>query len=205
MRSSVTAALAALSVLAATPSMAADYRGHTIRLNDSPQAAQCAAMVRKGIDLLDTLSPRLRALGHEVKDLRCEPTPPNATNTRAQDSVVGVYTVDGPNDPGGRIIFRRNPDASAANLVALSLVGNGVYARRQREYNEGKRHPSSSPAVRARMDWLEKVVTKSDINLVLRAECENMDATYEALKALDPDPRQLSALNRVMRERNCPL
>jgi hypothetical protein len=203
----IAAVVVTVSAFPAVAAPAIEYRGHTILPGDAPQSAQCVAMVRRGIDLLDTLPPHLRSLGHEVKDLRCEPTPPNASNTRFEDSVVGVYTIEGLSDPGGRIVFRRNPNASAAALVAISLVGNGVYARRHREYNEGRRRlaQSNDPALRARVEWLEKVLSRSDLDLAVQAECENLDARYQVASLLDPWPRDLGDLAKIMRERNCPL
>ena len=181
-----------------------EYRGHTISLSDAPQARQCAAMVRQGIDMAEDLPADLRALSREVRELHCDPTPVNATRTKAEDSITGVYTIESLEADHGVIVFRRNPAYLAASSIAISMVSNGVYARRHREWREsGAKHAKASPELRSRHEWLGKVLSKSDLDLTLRAECEVLDAEYFARKALDNYPKDMSMISKSQLERGC--
>lgn len=194
-----------LAVVVAAQAQAMDYRGRSIALGASPRAATCAELVRKGIDLVEGMPANLRALGKEVTQLRCEPVPPDARNTGSGDNTTGVYVMESKDEAKGHIVFRRDPAYLAASNVALSLVGNGIYARRHREWVEGRHKlaTSNDPALRAKVERLDKIMTKSDINLVVKAECELLDVQYQAMKALKSDPADLSTLSKLMLRRGC--
>lgn len=195
-----------LSLLAAgAAAQAADYRGRTIDLGDSPRAAACADLVRKGVDLVEGLPAHLRSLGKEVTRLRCEPVGPGARNTGSADNTTGVYVIESKDEARGQIVFRRDPAYLAASNIAISLVGNGVYARRHREWVEGRRKlaKANDPALRAKVERLEKIITKSDVNLAVKAECELLDTQFQTMKALKSDPEDISALSRFMMRRGC--
>lgn len=199
--------LAAGLVLSAATAWAegGDYKGRTIVLSNSPAAGACAALVRKGIDLVEGMPANLRSLGKEVTRLRCDPVPPGAQGTSTADNTTGTYVIESKDEAKGFIVFRRDPAYLAASNVALSLVGNGVYARRHREWVEGRRKLESSndPALKAKVERLEKIMTKSDVNLAVKAECELLDTQYQAMKALKSDPEDLSKLSRFMMRRGC--
>lgn len=197
----VVLALTSVGALAQTT----DYRGRTIALSASPRAAACADLVRKGIDLVEGMPANLRSLGKEVTRLRCDPVGPDAHGTTSADNTTGVYVIESKDEARGHIVFRRDPAYLAAGNIAMSLVGNGVYARRHREWVEGRHKlaKSSDPALKAKVERLEKTMTKSDINLTVKAECELLDVQYQAMKALKSDPQDLSALSRLMLRRGC--
>lgn len=182
-----------------------EYKGRTIALGNSPTASACAALVRKGIDLVESMPANLRSLGKEVTRLRCDPVTPGAQGTTTVDNTTGTYVIESKDEAKGFIVFRRDPAYLAASNVAMSLVGNGVYARRHREWVEGRRKlaNSSDPALKAKVERLEKILTKSDVNLAVKAECELLDVQYQTMKALKSDPEDMSKLSRLMLRRGC--
>lgn len=189
----------------ASAAQALEYRGRTITATESPRAAACVDLVRKGIDLAEGLPANLRALGREVTRLRCDPVPPGAQGTSTQDNTTGVYMMESKDEARGYIVFRRDPAYQAASSVAQSLVGNGVYARRHREWVEGRKAlaKSNDPALKAKVERLEKIVTKSDLTLTVKAECELLDVHFQTMKALKADPQDITALSRLMMRRGC--
>ncbi|MGE5475931.1 MAG: hypothetical protein ACM3Q1_04700 [Bacteroidales bacterium] len=201
-------AIAAAGLLLAAGAARADgidYRGRTITQGASPSAAACVALVRKGIDLVEGMPANLRSLGKEVTRLRCDPVTPGAQGTGTVDNTTGTYVLESREEAKGFILFRRDPAALAASNVAMSLIGNGVYARRHREWVEGRRKlaKSNDPALKAKVERLEKIMTKSDVNLTVKAECELLDVQYQTMKALKADAEDLSALSRLMLRRGC--
>lgn len=187
----------------ASPGQAAEpviHKGRTIQMGDSPAAGQCLALLRKGIDMLETLPPRLQTLGGAVKQLKCDP--PRGSNA-VRDNVVGTYTMTSKTEASGYIDFRRNPASVAAAQYAASLVTNGIYAGWHRAFIEANRKAATDPAARDKARRLEAILTKGDLSAVIRAECEILSTSYDTYKALDMDQRQLTGLNRVMRERGC--
>lgn len=198
-------AVSLVMLMAAAQAQALDYRGRTITLGASPRAAACADLMRKGIDLVEGMPANLRALGKEVTELRCEPVPADARNTGSADNTTGVYVLESKDEAKGHIVFRRDPAFLAASSIAISLVGNGVYARRHREWVDGRRKlaKSDDPALKAKVERLDKIMTKSDINLVVKAECELLDTQYQTMKSLKSDPGDLSALSKLMLRRGC--
>lgn len=182
---------------------AIEYRGRVITEGASPQAAACVDLVRKGIDLVEGLPAAYRALGQRIKDLRCDPLPNEARHSSVEDNTTGVYMMESKDEAKGHIAFRRDPAFQSAREIALSLVGNGVYARRHQDWISAKKQARSSPEARAKAERLEKIITKSDLNLTVKAECENMDAVYGTLKALGEDANKLSGLSKLMLRRGC--
>ncbi|MGE5518167.1 MAG: hypothetical protein ACM31D_20380 [Bacteroidota bacterium] len=182
-----------------------EYKGRTIALGNSPKASACAALVRNGIDLVENMPANLRSLGKEVTRLRCDPVAPGAQATTTVDNTTGTYVIESKDEAKGFIVFRRDPAYLAASNVAMSLVGNGVYARRHREWVEGRRKlaNSSDPALKAKVERLEKILTKSDVDLTVKAECELLDVQYQTMKALKSDPEDMSKLSRLMLRRGC--
>lgn len=182
-----------------------DYRNRVITMGGSPRASACLAVVKRGIDMVETLPPKLKSLGQKVKSLRCDPLPADAPHTRAEDNVTGIYVMESRDEARGHILFRRDPNYLEASNIAVSLVGNGIYAQRHSDLIEGKRQlaKSPNPALQAKVDRLQKIVSKSDMDLTVKAECELLDAQYGTLKALGADPRDLSGLSKFMLRRGC--
>lgn len=182
-----------------------EYRGRSIVVGASPRAGACVDLVRKGIDLVEGMPANLRALGKEITRLRCDPVGPDARATSSADNTTGVYVIESKDEAKGHIVFRRDPAYLAASNIAMSLVGNGVYARRHREWVEGRHKlaKSGDPALKAKVERLEKIMTKSDLDLVVKAECELLDTQYQTMKALKSDQQDLSALSRLMLRRGC--
>lgn len=179
------------------------YKGRIITVGPSPRAAACVELVRKGIDLVDGLPARLKGLGGKVRDLRCNPLPAEARHDRSEDNVTGIYMMESKDEAKGHILFRRDPAYISGGNVAVSLVTNGVYAQRHRDWIEAKKQAGKSSEARAKAERLEKIVTKSDIDLVVKAECELLDAQYGVLKALGEDANKLAGLSRFMARRGC--
>jgi hypothetical protein len=205
MRVGAIAVVGLLLAAAAARAEGTDYRGRTIVQGASPSAAACVALVRKGIDLVEGMPANLRSLGKEVTRLRCDPVMPGAQGTGAVDNTTGTYVIESREEAKGFILFRRDPASLAASNVAMSLIGNGVYARRHREWVEGRRKlaKSNDPALKAKVERLEKIMTKSDVNLTVKAECELLDVQYQTMKALKADAEDLSGLSRLMLRRGC--
>lgn len=188
----------------ALPGQAAEsvtYKGRTIQVGDSSAAAHCLTLVRRGIDMVDGLPAKLKTLGGAVKQLKCDP--PQRSSNETRDNVTGVYTMTSRAEVLGYVDFRRNPASVSAAEVAASLVTNGIYAGWHRSYVEASRKAASDSAARDTARRLEAVLTKGDLKAVIRAECEILTTAYQTAKALDMDPRQLTGLGRVMRERSC--
>lgn len=185
---------------------ALDYRGRTISVGPSPDAEACIDLVRKGIDLVEQLPAPIRKLGAMVTDLRCNPVAAKAEKTSVYDNTTGVYVMESEDQPKGFIVFRRSPGFQSPQDIALSLVGNGVYAKRHRDWIEARsKAKSGDRAAEQRYARLTSIVTRSDLKAVVMAECENLDATYQTLKALDSDPKRLSALSNMAFRRGCPI
>lgn len=184
---------------------ALDYRGRTISVGPSPDAEACVDLVRKGIDLVERLPAPMRKLGAMVTDLRCNPVAAKAEKTSAYDNTTGVYVMESEEQAKGFIVFRRSPGFQAPQDIALSLVGNGVYAKCHHDWIEARaKAKGGDPAAKDRYALLTSIVTKSDLKAVTKAECENLDASYQTLKALDPDPKRLSAISHQAFRRGCP-
>lgn len=199
---------AVVLLLAALPAQGQDgiqYRGRVITLGGSPRAAACLELVKKGLDMAETLPAKWRALSGKVRQLHCNPLPAEAVHSHVADDVTGVYVVDRDDPAKSAIVFRRDPTFVSARDIVLSLVGNGVYAQRALDLAEGRRQlaKSGDPALKARVERLEKIVSKSDLDLTVKAECENMEAVYGTMKALGADPNDLSGLSKFMLRRGC--
>jgi hypothetical protein len=181
------------------------YRGRSIEVGPTPEASACVELVRKGIDLVETLPADLRKLGGMITDLRCDPAPPKATNTSAYDNTTGVYVWESKTEPKGHIVFRRGPNFQAPSDVALSLVGNGVYARQHRDWIDARQKAAAGDAAaKARLAYWDSVFTKSDRKAAVKADCENMDAAYQTMKALGADSRKLSGMASLALRHGCP-
>lgn len=176
------------------------YKGRTIQVGDTPAAGQCLTLVRRGIDMAEGLPPRLKALGGAVKQLKCDP--PRGSN-ETNDNVTGAYMMTSRTEALGYIDFRRNPASMAPANVATSLVTNGIYAGWHRAYVEARRRAAADPAARDQAQRLEAILSRGDLKAVIRAECDILSASYDTYKALDMDPRKLTAMGRVMRDRGC--
>lgn len=94
------------------------YRGRSIVAIGYGDAARALDLIRKGIDLAETLPPDLRRLANVVKDLHYE-TPPLGVDTKAG----ATYMRD-----RKHIWFKRNPDNISPREVAALLAANGVVA-----------------------------------------------------------------------------
>lgn len=94
------------------------HRGRSIVAIGYGDAARALDLIRKGIDLAETLPPDLRRLANVVKDLHYE-TPPLGVDTKAG----ATYMRD-----RKHIWFKRNPDNISPREVAALLAANGVVA-----------------------------------------------------------------------------
>lgn len=186
----------ALLALPAQAGEAVSYKGRTILTGDSTASAQCVELTKKGIDMVEGLPARLKSLGNAVKDMKCDP--PRGSG-EVRDNTVGVYTMTSKTEPQGYIDFRKKPASLSAAHYAVSMVTNGIYAGWHRAYVQA----AKDPAQRDKAQKLEAILTKSDLSGVVRAECDILTTTRDTLQALDMDPRQISAVARLMRERNC--
>jgi len=190
--------MVAIGVLA-FPAQAAEpvtYKGRIIVLGDSPAAAQCLDLAKKGIDMVEGLPAKLRILGNAVKEMKCDP--PRGSG-EVRDNVVGIYTMTSKTEAKGYIDFRRNPAFLSAAQYAVSTVTNGIYAGWHRTYVQA----AKDPAQRDKAQRLEAILTKRDLAGAVKAECEILATTHDTMTALDLDPRHISGLSRVMRDRNC--
>lgn len=141
----VVAAAMILGVGSASAQQAVDYKGRRIQIAAGDQSAECLTLVRKAIDMTSELPPKQKALAAEVKDLRCLPVPEGKATNEVRDNTVGVYTMISPDDPGGYIRFPMKPGSLSAADVALSLVGNGGYARWHHAYLAAKQKADTAP------------------------------------------------------------
>ncbi len=173
------------------------YKGRTIVMGDSAAASQCLELVKKGIDMADTLPPKLKSLGSAVKDLKCDP--PRMGSNEVRDNVVGVYTMTSKTEAKGFIDFRRSPASLTAAQYTVALVVDGVYAGWHRDSVRAAKDPAQGDKAR----HLETILTKGNLSDVLNAECVILSTTRDTLQALDLDPRHASGVARTMRERNC--
>lgn len=195
-------AVAAAAILAAGSVLAADaveYKGRRIQAAAGGQAAECLALVRKAIDMTAQLPAAQRALAAEVTDLRCQPVPADRRGNEVADNTIGVYTMASPDAPGGYIRFPLKPGELSAADVAVSLVGNGQYARWHRAYLAARRQGDQPAAGR-----YHGILTHSDQKAVAAAECQLLDHRRAAIKALDLGERRLAAVNRQSTLRGCP-
>lgn len=99
------------------------HRGRTIVAFGHADAQQAVELIRKGIDLTETLPPDLRRLAGIVKEMRYE-APPMGEDVRSN----GTYISD-----RGFIWFKRQPENISPRDVAASLVANGVLAEAARK------------------------------------------------------------------------
>lgn len=189
--------LASLSAAPAEEAIA--YRGFTLRGAPSGDSTAFFEVARKGIDMVASLPPRLRALGSLTRDIRYLPVPAAAPGRRADDDITCIYTMASADEAAAYIGCHRNPIYLDAASVAVSLIGNGVYAQRHRDYLDAKRKGDVAKAER-----LGKIVKKTDIDLTVKAECEVFAAYRDTIKALDLDHRAVEGINRLMYDRNCP-
>jgi len=201
-------ALLVVLALAARTSVAAEvvsYKGYTITGSPADDDGAFFQMVKTGIDMVDGLPQRLRSLGQLVRDLRYLPAGAAGADRGGLDDVTAVYIIETLDEARGHIAFRRDTGHLAPLHIALSLVGNGVHAKRHRDYVDARRKAAAeaSDANRARAAYLEKLVKRTDLNLVAQAECENMAAIRDTLRALDGDARQIEGISRLMDRRNC--
>lgn len=94
-----------------------NHRGRTILAVGHRDAEQAVEVIRKGIDLAETLPPDLRRLAGIVKSLRYE-APPIGVDVKSNGTFMR-----GDN----QIWFMKNPRNTSAGEVAANLVGNGVF------------------------------------------------------------------------------
>jgi hypothetical protein len=171
------------------------YKGRSIEVGDSKAAATCLGLLRKAIDMVEGMPPRLRAMGATVKTLRCNPGPGSA---ELKDNVTGVYTHGRLDDPKVFIDFPRNPVYVAPGEMAVALVANSVYARWHNQYRDAKRRGATAEA-----DRLARIIDHQDLDANLKAECEVMAVQIEALTALKWDDKRVSAMRKAYVRRNC--
>ncbi|CAA7620573.1 conserved exported hypothetical protein [Candidatus Terasakiella magnetica] len=176
------------------------YKGRIIQVGDSPAAKQCVEMARKAIDMVEGLPSHLKMLGHAVKDLKCDP--PRESGAYL-DNVIGVYTMTSKTEPRGYIDFRTNPAFRSPAQFAISIVNNGIYAGWHRSYIQASHQAAADPAAREKARQLEALLSKGDLGAVARAECDFLAVTRETIQALDLGERQISAIGKSMRNRNC--
>lgn len=190
-----------LVVFAVTPALAEAiaYKGRTITVGNDPGREQFVELAKRGIDMAGQLPADLRALAELVPDLRYTPAAEAKPNRDPRDNVTGVYTMVTPDDPRVFLAFNRNPAFLAPVDVTLSLVGNGVTARRHREYLALKAKGGDP----ARQQYLKTVLTLSDPDVALKARCENLEAIFKAMKALKIDSRKTDGLARLLSQRGC--
>lgn len=193
------AAMTAWGAGAASAEQGVDYKGRHIQVAPGEQGGECLALVRKAIDMTAEFPPRQRALAAEVKDLRCTPVPEEKRTNAVADNTIGVYTMTSPDRPGGYIRFPLKPGNLSAADVAISLMGNGSYAR----WHQGYLAAKGDPAAKATAQRYHAILTKSDQKALISAECELLENRRVATKALDLGEKRLSAIGRQMSLRGC--
>lgn len=194
------AAWAAWAAGAAAAGQGVDYKGRHIQVAPGGQGDECLALVRKAIDMTADLPPKQRALAAEVKDLRCAPIPEERRTNEVVDNTIGVYTMTSPDRPGGYIRFPLKPGNLSAADVAISLMGNGSYAR----WHQGYLAAKGDPAAKATAQRYHAILTKSDQKALISAECELLENRRVATKALDLGEKRLTAIGRQISLRGCP-
>lgn len=96
----------------------ATHRGRTILAIGHRDATLAMDLIRRGIDLADTLPPDLHRLASTVKTLRYE-APSAGVDVKAGGTYVRSDNL---------IWFKKNPRHMSPSEVAANLVGDGVYA-----------------------------------------------------------------------------
>jgi hypothetical protein len=193
--------LSALGVFVSLQPLSAetiDYKGRKITVPDGGKNELFLESIRKAIDIVEKMPPKLKALGGLITDLRYDPTPSDATNTSAYQNITGVYIVESKESLKGHIQFFRSPVYASPANYAKSIVGNGVYRQRHAKYIEARKTGD-----KAYMDYYENIVTKKDLKLTLKAECEVMDVDIGVTKALEMDPKLINALTKERSNRGC--
>lgn len=184
----------------AAPVQVQDYKGRKIQYAADGSGSECLALLRRAIDMTAELPPKLRTLAAEIKDLRCSPIPEERRTNAVVDNTIGVYTMRSPDNPDGYIRFPLKPGSLSAADVAMSLMGNGSYARWHRAYLSARQKGPDDPVARK----YHALLTKSDVKALLIAECEMMENERTAILALDLGERRAASINRRMSVRGCP-
>jgi len=102
------------------------YRGRTIRTLKTEEGRRFLELIKRAIDLAETLPPDLAALARGTTDLRYEPTEDYDRRGGA------IFTGEWRHDASGKgyMAYPRGIELRQPRELTLNLVAGGVYARR---------------------------------------------------------------------------
>jgi hypothetical protein len=128
---------AALAPHLATPQTAASdtvtYKGYTIRTTSDDDGKHFVEFVKFAIDMTEQLPPDLLKLARASTDLRYEPHAP--FDQRGGAIVLGSWRHD-PKTGKGYMSYAENYAVRGQSRIAMTLVGAGVYLRRDQAGNK---------------------------------------------------------------------
>jgi hypothetical protein len=170
--------------------------------------------VKKAIDMIETLPPDLRKAVGSIRRVFYNPPSPQRQRNDAYTNIVGVYTIGPKFEEPAPIIFYKDMKFSAPYEVAMSIVGNSMYAEDHQRMIELRRQMGTMRAAgdtsSDKYKTLEKehanlqaVLDKTDQKLLNVDACRGLKRSFDVLKAWKVRTDEQDAIGRRLSARGC--
>jgi hypothetical protein len=194
-----------------------DYKGRTIvgSANRGIDNDTYFDVVKKAINMVETLPPDLRKQVGSIRLVFYDPPSPSRKKNDAYTNVVGVYTIGRNFNEPAPIIFYKDMKYSAPYEVAMSIVGNSLYAEDHLRMIDLRRQMAAlrtagDDGTSDKYKMLERenadlvaVVDKTDQNLLKISTCRGLKRNFDVLKAWNIRPDQRDRISQTMSNRDC--